>query len=416
MATYQDIRGLRVKYLSADPSTLVGGDVWFNSTTGTLKTVVQTKAWSSGSPMTTARRGLAGIGTQAATLGAGGYIAPSVSFLNDTEEYNGSGWATGGNLGTARDMMAACGTQTAGLVAGGRNATVANAFSEEYNGTGWTEGNNLNTARGGIGQNGAGTQTAGLAAGGFTGPSNTKTGATEEYNGASWATSPGSMGTGRSAGALFGIQTAAVFASGEAPPNSPAVEEYDGSTWTAGTVVPDASQEQSGFGTATDGVIAGGTEDESLVVGYDGTTWTALPSLAIGRYAAGGAGSASAGLVFAGAGTPPLQKNDTEEYNSSTSVTTAAAWSSIPSLNTARGHSGGVGIQTAALIACGDQPSVLPAATEEYDGSSWTSLTVGPQGRSKPFAAGITTAAVVGGGESGPDSGTTSIEWNGSVW
>ena len=100
--------------------------------------------------------------------------------------------------------------------------------------------------------------------------------------------------------------------------------------------------------------------------------------------------------------------NDTSDTFKS--VLATDAWSSTSPMNTARGHSGGVGIQTAALIACGDQPSVLPAATEEYNGSGWTSLTDGPQGRSKPFAAGITTAAVVGGGESGPDSGTTSIE------
>ena len=42
MATYQDIKGLKVKYLSADPSNLSEGDVWYNSTSDTLKVAVDT--------------------------------------------------------------------------------------------------------------------------------------------------------------------------------------------------------------------------------------------------------------------------------------------------------------------------------------------------------------------------------------
>jgi len=421
MATYQDIRGLRVKFLSADPSNIAGGEVWYNSTTDTLRSRVVTKAWSSAAPINTARRGLAGMGTQGATLGTGGYIGPTVSFNNDTEEYNGVGWSIGGNLGTARDMMAACGTQTAGLVAGGRNATTANAFSEEYNGATWTEGSNLNTARGGLGQNGAGTQTAGLAAGGFTGPSGTKTGATEEYNGASWTTSPGSMSTARSAGALFGIQTAAVFASGEAPPNSPAVEEYDGSTWTAGTVVPDASQEQSGFGIATDGVIAGGTEDEALVVGYDGTTWTALPSLATGRVGAGAAGSASAGIIFGGSGTPPLQKDDTEEFNSSISSITAGAWASGGALPGNRSSQGGtIGDATTQLGVSGQVTYPLfTNSTEEYASSVWTAGGVYPTTIRAAFGGGTVTAGWMTGGETSVPNGpalSATNTYNGTAW
>jgi hypothetical protein len=48
----------------------------------------------------------------------------------------------------------------------------------------WATGNNMNTARATLA--GAGTQTAALAFGGYDGTANT--GATEEYNGATWAT------------------------------------------------------------------------------------------------------------------------------------------------------------------------------------------------------------------------------------
>ena len=42
MATYQEIKGLKVKYLSADPSNLNEGEVWYNSTSDTLKVAVDT--------------------------------------------------------------------------------------------------------------------------------------------------------------------------------------------------------------------------------------------------------------------------------------------------------------------------------------------------------------------------------------
>jgi hypothetical protein len=54
---------------------------------------------------------------------------------------------------------------------------------------------------------GVGTQTAALAFGGATPPG---TGATEEYNGTTWATSPASLNTARFAVGAAGIQTAAL--------------------------------------------------------------------------------------------------------------------------------------------------------------------------------------------------------------
>jgi hypothetical protein len=56
----------------------------------------------------------------------------------------------------------------------------------------WATGNNMNTARQELA--GAGTQTAGLAFGGID---TANTGATEEYNGTTWTTSPGSLNTAR---------------------------------------------------------------------------------------------------------------------------------------------------------------------------------------------------------------------------
>jgi hypothetical protein len=83
----------------------------------------------------------------------------------------------------------------------------------------------MNTARSELA--GAGTQTSALAFGGAI-PSST--GATEEYDGTSWATSPGSLNTARFALAGCGTQTAGLAFGGDInpPPVSSATEEWTG--------------------------------------------------------------------------------------------------------------------------------------------------------------------------------------------
>ena len=69
--------------------------------------------------LNTARRYLAGCGTQDAGLSFGGMIggAPTA----ETEEYDGAAWSTAGvgDLNMARYDLAGCGTQVAGLSFGG---------------------------------------------------------------------------------------------------------------------------------------------------------------------------------------------------------------------------------------------------------------------------------------------------------
>ena len=84
-------------------------------------------------------------------------------------------WATGGNLSTARRYLAGAGTQSAGLCIGGYTDSVS-VVTEEYSGTSWSSGGNLSTARSALA--GAGTQSAGLCMGGTTGSNST---VTEEY-------------------------------------------------------------------------------------------------------------------------------------------------------------------------------------------------------------------------------------------
>ena len=125
-------------------------------------------------------------------------------------------------MNTARSNLAGCGTQTAGLAFGGYNTPLI-AATEEYNGTSWaTSPGSLNTAR--LSLAGAGTQTAALAFGG----SPPITGATEEYNGTSWTTSPVSMNTARASLAGCGTQAAGLAFGGYITAVTAATEEWTG--------------------------------------------------------------------------------------------------------------------------------------------------------------------------------------------
>ena len=179
MADYQDIRGLRVKYLSADPSETVAGEVWYNSTTGTLRSRLVSEAWISSSPMTTGRRYLAGFGTPTTAVAAGGASSPP-AIVADVEEYNGTGWTETTNINTARKTLQGFGTTALALVfAGETSPTVITAATEEWNGTTWTEVADLTTARFSGGSTTGTTNTGGLCIGGSVGPASSN--AVEEW-------------------------------------------------------------------------------------------------------------------------------------------------------------------------------------------------------------------------------------------
>ena len=99
MATYSTEKGFTIQTIAGDPSPLLEGQVWYNSTTYALKGA------------------LTGVGA----------------------------WASGGNLNTARDLGAGFGIQTAALYTGGE--TPITGKTETYDGSAWTEVADLNTVR-----------------------------------------------------------------------------------------------------------------------------------------------------------------------------------------------------------------------------------------------------------------------------
>ena len=75
MSTYQELKGLKVKYLSSDTSgdRIKEGEVFYNSTDFNIKSFVATAAWHSSGPLGSGRYGLGDAGTLTAALGFGGY-------------------------------------------------------------------------------------------------------------------------------------------------------------------------------------------------------------------------------------------------------------------------------------------------------------------------------------------------------
>ena len=434
MTTYRNIHGRSIQAVTTDPTgEITEGQVWYNTTSDIFKSVLVTEAWSSSSPMGSGRYALGGAGSQTAALGFAGYGAPSPGYSEGqkTEEYNGSGWATGGNLtGTARYYVGGCGTQTAGLTFGGNApSTGRSALTEEYDGTSWSESGDLSTARRSMGS--AGIQTAAAAFGGdINAPGVAPQNKTEEYDGTSW-TNGGDLNTprgGGSNGGPIGTQDATLYAGGFSTPSNTRVanvEEYNGTSWTTVTSLPANRSNSAVAGTQTDGLVFGGNLPPSTntALKYDGTSWTSAPNLGSAVQANAGAGTASAGLSFGGTPGPSTGTTNTEEFNKSINIITAAAWSSGGAAPDGRAGGSMAGNKDDAMKWGGDTGSSYPGwptTSHSYNGSSWTADGTIPTGVSAggQAGAGHTDATTWGGYRPAPNAPTINktYEYNGSSW
>ena len=416
MATYKEIFVKQVKFLSSDPDNEGEGQVWYNSTSDTFKTVVSSGAWSSSAPINTVRTATGSLGTQTASLMMGGAAPPYPTPTAAVEEYNGSGWRTETSIPAATQGGAGAGTTTAGLFAAGFiSPPQGQNTSFEYDGSTWTATappGFMALGRTNLGS--GGTQTAAVVYGGSGFGSPGGTNATEEYNGTAWSTA-NVMGSPRYSmeASNVGLQTATLAIGGSSYIDT--VEEYDGTNWTATTVLPAASSAQSRYGTTTAAVAAGGGPIPVLgtkVVNFDGTTWTSTPDMATARYAHGGAGTTTAGVV---AGAQPFLSN-TEEYNVGTTVVVPGAWASGGALNTGRTLGGSAVPSQNAGVVFGGSP--YTDVTESYNGSAWTTVP-GTLNTPRGYMSGFGTeiAAVCAGGYTTPAPGISNVEeYNGSSW
>ena len=431
MAEYESIHGTRVKYLSSDPTlnTTTAGEVWYNSTSGTNKALVNIKAFSAGGNIPTRFYYGSGVGPATTTLGFGGVGPTPQPAHNLTIEYSGYVWTGGGNLNTARRAMYQFGTPTAAVGAGGDYSPASPTMStatEEYNGSSWTNGNAI-TEQGSFGA-AAGTLTAGLAFGGYNTAQTASSTRTVSYDGTNWTALPTPGSDTNTAGNFTrgggGTQTAAIF-SGGGPSRQLATEAWDGSSWTSLANMNLGRQGQGLLGTQTNALYAGGIQPSpsrtAVTEEWDGSAWaTSSASLAAGRNGSIiSQGGNTAAATIAGGSTGPAYPETTEEYSSSINALTSAAYASGGNLSNARAQFGSAkqGTQNAGLAFGGYVfgPNANITATEEYGGASWTSGGALPGGQRQMGGAGTQTAALGYGGLTGMPN-TTVLEYNGSSW
>lgn len=424
MADYNEIKGNKVQYLTSDPTLTSAneGQVWYNSTTGVLKSVVGIEAWSSGANLTQSQRdGGYGASTPSTASWFAGGVSDPTRNLTTTQEWNGSGWSNGGNLNVGREEAIGFGLVNAAALAGGSNyppSTMKNEV-EEYDGSSWTAVTALPAKR--RLACGTGTQTTGLVGFGKLDPPATSGAATAtslEYNGSSW-TAGGTGNTARSALAGAGTQTASLAFGGQLEPNPTpgATEQYDGSSWTTVATMNNGRGNFAGNGTQTSALAyAGFTPYSNKTESWDGTSWTNSSNLATAKDRVMGGGTDSSNAIAAGGLTSGGVLSTTEEFNRSINVITAGAWASGGNMSTGRITAGDCGTYLAGLV-FGGNPGDAPYAdnaTEEYDGSAWTAGGNVPQSTSDLSGAGTQTAALCFAFSSSPTA--TTATYDGSSW
>ena len=309
MATYSKINGFTVQSLGSDPSPLVEVQVWYNTSSNTLKAspnFLGTGSWASAGTLNTVRPNNwgGGSGTQTAALAFGGYTVPA-GVTNKTESYNGTAWTeTGDLMNTARYGSAACGTQTATLCFSGNAVSPnATAITEEYNGSSWVVKNTMPTSK--ADGTGAGTTEAAKYYSGRGGPpAYTVNTDVFDFDGTNWSVGTANN-TARSQAGGGGTSTDAVFVGG-GPPTVAIFEKWNGSAWAE---APDLNTaRRAAFASVTDGdnvMLGGGEGGNALTELYNGVSWSVQAVQATEHYKnAASTASSTAAIAIAPTDSP----------------------------------------------------------------------------------------------------------------
>ena len=389
MAKYKTIKGFTIQSLASDPVTSVAGS-------GT---------WASGGNLNTGRFPIAGATNAPATstgLGFGG-TAPGPAKTGKTESYDGTTWTEKGDLNDARIAMGGAGTATAALGFGGDSPGYPTA-TESFNGTSWTVVP-ATLSQGKDSAAGFGLQTAAIYATGYNGVAPAyDTAKTDSYNGTAWS-EVNNVNTARSYVYGCGTQTSGIIAGGSEPPYSAAAETWNGTCWTTVNSINTARANFAMFGTQTFAVGSGGDDGSTprfaSVEAYDGTSWTEVANLANANKMSASSGTAgTAGINFGGSdpGNNPMTR--TEEW------TTAAP---------------PISIVQEGQVWYNSTSNVLKGYGKTAGTGTWASTgqlnTIRPN--NSGGGSGIQTAALAAGGYSPPTPTnlTTATEsYNGSVW
>jgi hypothetical protein len=225
------------------------------------------------------------------------------------------------------------------------------------------------------------------------------------------------MNEARAATASFGTQTSGVAATGLAIPNTgdqrSTTEKYDCTSWTNSTTIPTTRAYVNGGGTETAGIVYGGGLEGGAGTNsteeYSGTAYTAGGVLPNEYYNAVGTGPASATITIVGAGYPTAGPKRTVSTYDGTS------WAASPATYPAeliRGRA--VGDSSSAFVFGGEADLTT---SNTWDGSSFAGGPTMNVGRQDMVGFGTVTNAVVAGGQLSPSGGlTTSETYNGTAW
>ena len=306
MATYFDIFGQQVQYLSSDPSPSTEGQVWFNSATSVAKVVgFDTGSWSSGGVLPTALYGNSGSGTVSAGFSIAGGTGPVPSYISATNNYNGTAWSGAPALPFSYSLGGAAGPQSASI-AGGGDGNAPGAMAT-YDGSSWSAitaaGTNIYQMKFvGDSSNAFGCQ-AYPTASGYT------------WNRSSWTTSPAAPVHAYNTSAVGDYNDASFLGGYDIPPGTATTQHanWNGSSWTTRTVVP------VGKGNGGTGANLAPTSDfwlqadKTTTVTWDGSSWATVGSMSSGRANGASSGTGSTSGFIAG-GTIPPYTTATEEF------------------------------------------------------------------------------------------------------
>jgi len=268
MVAYTGIQGQNILIVSSDPANPVEGQIWYNTTSNTLKDYqyVTTGSWATSGNLNTARGIIASAGTFTAGLAVGG-SGPSAA----VEKYDGSVWTNSTSFPVGANYMAGCGTQTAALIANpgpGYGSTVY-----KFNGTTWTTNPN-GTPYGAEAASLFGTQTAAIWFGGGD-TSSFYPATSASFNGTSFTPTPSLNNSSRYGSMATGTQTAGLAAGGGSPTTTN-TEKWNGSTWTNSGALPFSVYNVSGNGVGTQGaaMLFLGSPANTTTQYFNGTSWS----------------------------------------------------------------------------------------------------------------------------------------------
>tara|TARA_A100001515_G_scaffold45832_2_gene35923 strand:- start:730 stop:2064 length:1335 start_codon:yes stop_codon:yes gene_type:complete len=328
---------LGVPAVSSDPPSPNEGDMWLRKdlTSNQLKAyLTAATSFSSAPNYPITAYALVGAGTGTDTTFVGGFQMPGSSSTNTSNEYDGTSFSGAPNypLSVYGHAMAVNSPGSSQRIAAGRTYPgSANNTVNTYDGTSFSSGPSLSVAR--YLHLGGGPSSAMKVVGGDPAPgSNTA----EDWNGSSWAS--GTMiPSGRHAENgmnMVGPSSDMCVAGGRDAPSSPypgVAYKWDGSAWsTLAPRPPMLPSSHTGnnlcFGSGSSDLYTVGGEDGSPVANgcqkYNGTTWVSQANYPLSKAWIGGgsAGNAStSGNGILAGGSPPT--NNCNEYTYGLAVT-----------------------------------------------------------------------------------------------